>query len=141
MGVSVQAPNLDGFSTGYFTFNNMRMEIAGFLGDDWRDHYEAMIMAPYDMDWDAYNAKTADMERWLSEDDKLVLDFLYASDCEGSLDAEHCRAVKHLMDYKHDAWRADTRSWAYQAYEPFTFADLYDLMEDGWKSGKGIEWY
>lgn len=140
MGVSVDSKHY-GFSTGYITFDKLRLEIAGLLGDEWREHYEDMLLAPYDMIWSDYNDKTEEMSEGLSQDDEMVLDFLYASDCEGSLSPEQCRAVMQLMDSKHDVWQADARSWAYLMNDPFTLADFRLMLEDGWNSGYGIEWY
>ena len=85
----------------------------------------------------------ADEERMaesLPEGDLPVLDFLYAPDCEGEMDPEHCRALASLMDRTREEWQDEGRSYAYAAYDPFTLADFYNLVQDGWDTGEGISW-
>lgn len=139
MGICVKSQDYE-FYTGYFTFNALRTEIAGLLGDEWREHYEAMIFAPYDMTWDEYNAKTDEMAKALTSDEELVLDFLYLPDVEASLDKDHCKALMTLMERTHSMWQADIRSWAYVVHDPFTLADFHTMLEDGYESGEGIHW-
>ena len=139
MGVCVKSPKRE-FRTGYITFNHLRARIAGMLGDEWRTHYNAMLTAPYDMIWSEYDDLTERMAESLPERDLPVLDFLYASDCEGEMDPEHCRALAGLMDRTREEWQDEGRSYAYAAYDPFTLADFYNLVQDGWDTGEGISW-
>lgn len=139
MGVWVRSQGA-GFDTGYLTFNRLRLEIAALLGDEWREHYEKMFYLYTKEDFESYDAKTAGLAESCGPDEEMVLDFLYATDCGGELDAEHCRAIVQLMDCKSSMWAGDMRSWSYACHDAFTLADFQRLLEDGWKSGDGIEW-
>ena len=140
MGVCVKSKTYE-FSTGYITFNMLRLEIAGLLGNEWHTHYEDAIFAPYDMAWSEYNAKTEEMAKSLSKEDDMVVDFLYQPDCEGCIDSEHCKALIYLMERTQHEWKLDIRSWAYGADAPFTLTDFYLMLLDGQSSGEGIEWH
>lgn len=88
-----------------------------------------------------YNQYLNRLEKKYSDDSRrLVLEFLYASDCDGSMDAERCKAVYDLIKDCKDETQygyVDRAVWEI----PATISSFADLLREAVEDGKGIEWY
>lgn len=87
---------------GYGGFYNLRKTIAGLLSEEFRNLYE---------EWTSMNGSINDEEGnrlldnlykrgILTDDDDIIIDFLFASDCGGKLSAKGCKRLwKLIKDY------------------------------------------
>ena len=141
MSITIKSTNDDRIEIGYFGFYRLRRKIAELAS---LDIYNAYSMVP-DIKSEAekkdYNQYLNRLEKKYSDDSRsLVLEFLYASDCDGAMDAEHCKAVYDLIkdcDDKTQYGYVDCAMWDI----PATIASFAELLKEAADSGEGIEWY
>lgn len=101
MGVSIYA-NGSGksFDCSYGGFFNLRKNIAFALDKELGEHYAKMMSALVGggkSDW--YNEETRRIlaSDKFNDENEDVLDFLYASDCEGSISHKTCKKIYGLI--------------------------------------------
>lgn len=85
---------LDG---GYSILAKIRTRVANAWDKEFGEHYETLFNAT--VDFKAFNAKTREIlsdDRFKDEDQDIV-DFLFASDCEGSIDYKTCKKIYELI--------------------------------------------
>lgn len=143
MSITIKNSHDNEIEIGYFGFYRLRLKIAELTAEDICKHYEKLK--------DFARMSTGEKEHYNLETDKLmykyqhsqkhlVLDFLYASDCDGSMDAEHCKAIYNVIKDCHDETQygyVDRAMWDI----PATISSFADLLKEAVEDGKGIEWY
>lgn len=101
MGVTIENKNRS-IDMGYGGFYNLRKNIAGIYSIEFKNLYEEWCR-PYSKITNEEGNKilASFYERnILTDDDDIVLDFLFASDCEGKISVKGCRRLyKIIKDY------------------------------------------
>ena len=101
MGVTIYANGGSrDFNAGYGGFFNLRKNIAFAWDKELGEHYAQMMRSLLgEAEQKAYNEKTNKIlanDRFKDEDSD-ILDFLYASDCEGSISHKTCKKIYDLI--------------------------------------------
>ena len=140
MGVTLRSKNHEA-DMSYGSLNILRTRLAGMLlGDEWHAHYASIRECHTDEDYAAHDEKANALCKGLSSTQLYVVDFMYQSDCEGKLDALHCRGIWLLMQLNRSKWVDDTKTFAYVMRPPFTLSDFCEMLADGYDTEEGISW-
>lgn len=109
MGITIKSKNCS-IDLGYGGFMVLRTTVAELTAPDIYEHYKDLekgIML-FDTEkrkafFNDYDAKIQQLsEKYHGEKDG-ILDFLYASDCSGEMDLEHCKSIYEIIkDYDDD---------------------------------------
>ena len=142
MGVTIESKN-HAIDMGYGGFICLRTKVAELTAPDIFEHYKKSMdgMRLYDADerkafYESYDAKIEELDKKYNGKMSDVLDFLYESDCDAEMDADHCRSIYEVIkDYDDDilygyAGRKDCAK----------FADFKKIFKDGIDSGDGFSW-
>ena len=92
-----------GIDLGYYGFYKLRQKVADLAGDDIGEHYRNLNQVPiYDTAnrmrfLKEYNAKTYELDKKYEGKRTHILNFLYASDCEGTLSVEGCKSLYEVI--------------------------------------------
>ena len=140
MGVTIESKN-HSIDLGYGGFMCLRTKVAELAATDIFEHYKKSMdgMRLYDDDerkafYESYNAKIEELDKKYNGKMSDILDFLYESDCDAEMDADHCRSIYEVIkDYDDDilygyAGRKDCAK----------FADFKKIVKDGIDSGDGF---
>lgn len=141
MSIIIKNTNDDAIEIGYFGFYRLRRRIAELAAPDIFNAYSMVPDVKSETEKKEYSQYLNRLEKKYSDDSKrLVLDFLYASDCDGSIDAEHCKAVYDLIKDCKDETQygyVDRAVWEI----PATISSFAELLKEAVEDGKRIEWY
>ena len=142
MGVTIESKN-HSIDLGGWGFICLRTKVAELAAPDICEHYKKSMdgMRLYDEDkrkafYESYNAKIAELDKKYEGKMSDILDFLYESDCDAEMDADHCRSIYEVIkNYDDDilygyAGRKDCAK----------FADFKKIVKDGIDSGDGFSW-
>ncbi len=104
MGVTLRnKEDYIGIDLGYYGFYKLRQKVADLAGDDIGEHYRKLNQVPiYDTAermrfLKEYNAKIDELDRKYEGNRTHILDFLYASDCGGTLSVEGCKSLYEVI--------------------------------------------
>ena len=107
MGVTIESKNYS-IDMGCGGFNRLRVKVAGLTGKEIGEHYEELDKGMFlygtqrEDFFEKYNKKISELE----EKFKIphgILDFLYASDCEGKATPKKCKQIYEVIkDYDDD---------------------------------------
>lgn len=141
MSIIIKNTNDNSIEIGYFGFYRLRFKIAELTAEDICRHYEHLTDYMTKEEMEHYNLETDKlMFKYQHSQKHLVLEFLYASDCDGEMDAEHCKAIYDLIK---DC--DDKTQYGYIGHAvwdiPATISSFADLLREAVEDGKGIEWY
>lgn len=104
MGVTITAKNAKyDFDMSYFGFNDLRRNIALALDEEFGKSYAEWGMSYIrggDFEWKAKLCERIINKKCLDDEYKDVLDFLYASDCEGKIGYKTCKKISELLEKK-----------------------------------------
>ncbi len=120
---------------GYGTFFHLRSVIAGKLDSEFGALYTSIPKCRSKDDYDELNAK---MNQVIA-DKKLeavadVLDFLFASDCEGEISTQACGKIFELVkDY------SDNMMYGYQGTNN-SFEDFKQMLKECNDTGQKVIW-
>lgn len=142
MGLTIESKNCS-IDLGYGGFKALRTKVAELTAPDIYEHYKnletGMILfgTVRQSFFDNYNAKIQQLsEKYHGEKDE-ILDFLYASDCSGEMDLEHCKSIYEIIkDYDDDicygyCGRSDCAM----------FKDFKMVLEDCINNNCNMEWF
>ena len=96
MGVTITATNSKySFDMGVGGFLSLRVNIAKAMDRELGEHYATMSFCWRKDEWDAFDARTNEIlaDSRFSEEDGDWLDFLFASDTEGSISHKTCKKI------------------------------------------------
>lgn len=143
MGVTIESKN-HSIDLGYDGFRMLRVKVSELAAPDIFEHYKKAMdgMQLYDEDkrkafYESYDAKIAELDKKYDGKMSDIIDFLYESDCDAKIDADHCRSIYAVIkDYDDDilygyAGRKDCAK----------FADFKKIVKDGIDSGNGFNWF
>ena len=139
MGVTIESKNRS-IDLGYGGFRNLRMKVAELTAPDIYEHYEYLEQS-VNLDsrerkkfFDVYNQK---IEEKYGGKYAYILDFLYASDCNASMDLEHCKSIYDIIK-EYD----DKVCYGYiGGPDCAMFSDFKEVIKDAIESGEWIEWF
>lgn len=141
--MSITIKNTNDNEIGYFGFYRLRLKIAELTAEDICRHYEKLkdFASMSTEEKEHYNLGTDKlMFKYQHSQKHLILDFLYASDCDGAMDAEHCKAIYNVIKECKDETQygyVDRAMWDI----PATISSFADLLKEAADNGEGIEWY
>ena len=107
MGVTIESKN-HSMDLGYGGFYNLREKIAELTASDIYEHYKKLGDAPYDEEkrkwfFEEYDSKISEISKKYRGEKDLILNFLYASDGNGTISVEACKAIYEVIkDYDDD---------------------------------------
>lgn len=141
MSIIIKNTNDNSIEIGYFGFYRLRRKIAELAAPDIFNAYSMLPDIKSEAEKKDYSQYLKRLEEKYSDDSRsLVLEFLYASDCDGSMDAEHCKAVYDLIKDCKDETQygyVDRAVWEI----PATISTFAEILKEAVEDGKGIEWY
>ena len=104
MGITIESKNYS-IDMGYCGFNRLRQKITDLTGKEIGEHYKELDKGMFiigmekEVFFKKYNKKISELE----EEFKIphgILDFLYASDCEGEITSAKCKQIYEIIkDY------------------------------------------
>lgn len=143
MSITIKNTNDNRIEIGYFGFYRLRLKIAELTAEDIYRHYEHLteFSKMSKEERNHYNLETDKMMcKYQHSQEHLVMEFLYASECDGAMDAEHCKAIYNVIK---DC--QDKTQYGYVDYAsleiPATISSFAELLKEAVDSGEGIEWY
>lgn len=101
MGVTIESLNYS-IDLGYGGFNNIRKRVAQLTGKEIGEHYEELDKGMFlptserKVFFEEYNKKISKLEERHSLPHG-ILDFLYASDCGGTVSPEKCEQIYEVI--------------------------------------------
>lgn len=108
MGITLDSKNCS-IDLGYSGFNNLRTKVAELTAPDIHEHYKKLAEGMFligttkEKFFKDYNAEIQRLSEKYNEEKDNILDFLYASDCDGEMDVEHCKSIYDVIkDYDDD---------------------------------------
>ena len=141
MGVTIKSSHQHSIDLGGGGFRRLRTKIAELAAPDIFEHYKKLdeyLRSPNRKAFfEDYDAKIAELDEKYKGKMSDILDFLYKSDCNAEMDADHCRSIYEIIkDYDDDilygyAGRKDCAK----------FADFKKIVKDGIDSGDGFSWF
>lgn len=144
MGLTINSKN-HSIDLSYSGFYRLRKKVAKLTKSDIYEHYKmlndgsyALIKIKGNEDFFAwYDRKIEELDKKYDGKYSEVLEFLYTSDCNGEMDAEHCKSVYEIIkDYDDDI------CYGYRGRSDCVmFKDFKQLIKDGADTRTGIEWY
>lgn len=139
MGVTIKSSK-HSIDLGGGGFKRLRTKVAELAAPDIFEHYkkldEYLRFPNRKTFFEDYDTKIAELDKKYEGKMSDILDFLYESDCNAEMDAEHCRSIYEVIkDYDDDilygyAGRKDCAK----------FADFKKIVKDGIDSGDGFSW-
>jgi len=140
MGITLESKNFS-IDMGYGGFMRLRNKVAELAGKEIGQHYADLDKAPYfgeerNKFFEQYDRETAE----LAETSKIphgILNFLYASDCEGKISASKCKQIyKVIKDYD------DNLAYGYCGRSDCaTFKDFKKIVNDCIENKCSMKWW
>lgn len=146
MGFCITATNSKySFDGGMGGFMSLRENIASAWDKEFGDHYANLRRCIWEKDYEEFNKKTNQI---LSEsrfedggekaDDRDIVDFLFASDCEGKISYKTCKKIYDLIkdiDF-------GNRIFTYAAYsDGKDYEHFKDFLLDCYKRRAKMRWH
>ena len=97
MGVTIHATNsTTSFDCGGGGFFNLRKNVALAWDEEFGEHYATLAGCN---DYEAFDKKTLEIisDERFKDEDQDILDFLFASDCEGKITHKTCKKIYDLI--------------------------------------------
>lgn len=141
MGVTIDSENCS-IDLGYSGFNRLRTKVAELTAPDILEHYMKLEKGMFltgtirEEFFKDYNTEIQRLSEKYNGDKDNILDFLYASDCDGEMDVEHCKSIHDVIkDYDDDicygyCGRPDCAM----------FGDFKELVKDCIDTNTPMEW-
>ena len=141
MGMTIKSKSRS-IDLGGGGFRRLRTKVAELAAPDIFEHYKKLDegMRLYGDErkafYKSYDAKIAKLDKKYKGRMSDILDFLYESDCDAEMDADHCRSIYEVIkDYD------DNILYGYAGRKDCAkFADFKAIVKDGIDSGDGFTW-
>lgn len=141
MGVTISSENCS-IDLGYGGFYNLRKKVAELTAEDIFEHYKHLSDAPYNEKerekfFEEYDKKIVEIAEAHNDEINEILDFLYASDCNGEASVNECKKIYEVIkDYDDDIlygyWgRPDCAK----------FRDFKEIVKDCIDTNTSMKWY
>lgn len=104
MGVTLESINCS-LDFGYGGFNNIRTRVAELAAEDIGEHYKHLSDAPFfeeerKLFFEEYDKKIVEISKAHNGEMDGILDFIYASDCDGEMSVDVCKQIYEVIkDY------------------------------------------
>lgn len=143
MGVTINSKSKS-IDLGYGGFSLLRTKISELTNTQIAEHYKELEKGSFLFDEDKrkeffkkYDAETKRLDEKYDYKYNSILHFLYACDCEATMDADVCKDLYEVIkDYDDDiAYGYVGRS------DCTTFEDFKELVKDCVDNNCSIEWY
>lgn len=142
MGVTISSENYS-IDLGYGGFNNLRTKVAELAAGDIGEHYKKLhegifLFGSLREDFfKEYDKKINEIAKAHNGEMDEILDFLYASDCEGEVPVKVCEKIYEVIkDYD------DNILYGYAGRPDCAkFKDFKELVKDCIDSNCSMEWY
>ncbi len=142
MGVSITCTNAKyDFDMGYGGFFNLRKNVAIALDKEFGELYATLSKCLVDEDFAKFDKKAEAMiaAKHLDDTHRDVLDFLFASDCDGKCGYRTCKKIADLLnkDYK----RLFDKGFRYGAQQHDDYREFIIFLNDCYRYHKNMVWY
>lgn len=98
MGVIITANNSKTtFNCGYGGFMNLRNNIASAFDKEFGELYKNLLLYITENEINGYNEKVNKILSERFKDDEDIINFLFASDCEGKISYKTCKKIYDLI--------------------------------------------
>lgn len=141
MGVTIESKNYS-IDMGYDGFKRLRTKIAELTTEEIAKHYKHLDDAPHfggisHLFFESYNKKIEELDKKYNYKYDVVLNFLYASDCNAEIPYTHCEKIYELIkDYDDDIL------YGYVGQPDCAkFADFKNLVKDCIDNKCSMEWW
>lgn len=141
MGVTIESKNY-AIDLGYRGFFNLRCRVAKLAAGDIGEHYEKLSCAPLfgedrKIFFKEYDEHISELAEKYNGEMNHVLDFIYKSDCGGTISPEHCKSIwKVIKDYD------DNILYGYAGRKDCAkFKDFKNIVKDCIDSNCEMEWF
>ncbi len=102
MGVTIDSENCS-IDLGYGGFSNLRTKVAELTAPDIYNHYKKLEKGMFltgtkkEAFFKDYNMEIQRLSEKYNGEKDNIFDFLYASDCDGEMDVEHCKSIYEVI--------------------------------------------
>lgn len=142
MGVTIDSENCS-IDLGYGGFGNLRTKVAELTAPDIYEHYKKLEDGMFLLGikrkefFKRYNAQIQRLSEKYNGEKDNILDFLYASDCNGEMDIEHCKSIYEVIkDYDDDV------CYGYRGrLDCAMFKDFKELVKDCIETNTSMNWF
>lgn len=139
MGVNIYTLNMDNI-LGAGGFMRLRRRIAELRGGEIAEHYIASLECFPDDISPEHTAIGEGLFNNATHEDRLLMNFLYASDVEGFIGWEAAHVILQLCEQVENEERSDV--YGYSAWEDaFTFGDFCDMLRDAVDESCPLWWH
>lgn len=142
MGVTIESEN-HSIDLGYGEFSNLRMKVAELTAQDIYEHYKNLdkgmflIGSRREDFFKEYNKKIAELDAKYNGEKSNILDFLYACDCDGEMNVEHCKSIYEVIK-NYD----DNISYGYVGRSDCAkFNDFKEIVKDCIETNTSMTWF
>lgn len=144
-GLSITANNSQySFDCGYGGFFNLRKNVALAFDEELGKHYSSMSACIYDEDYKMFDAKTNNIlaDPRFSDADNDVLDFLFASDCDGSISYRTAKKIANLLSANYQQLDLGKKIFTYGAHsDGKDYQHFIDFLNDCYSHRRKVFWY
>ena len=125
---------LDG---GYSILIKIRTRVANAFDKEFGEHYKTLFDCYDNADFKAFNAKTRKIlsDDRFKDEDKDIVEFLFASDCEGSISYKTCKKIYELIKDNNEP--AQLR---YALYSDNDWEDFKQLLKECYSHRSKMYW-
>ena len=139
MGVTLQSKGSQiDLTGGYGMFFKIRTRVAIAWDKEFGEHYKTISSCCKNEDFKKFNKKANEIlkdERFKNED-KDILDFLFASDCDGKCNYKTCKKIYDLIkDIKDDKLQL-----RYAMDSDYDWEDFKQLLKDCYSHRANLTW-
>ena len=143
MGVSIVCKNPKyGFDMGYGGFFNLRKNVALALDKEFGELYATLSKCWNDEELLKFDRKAEKMiaDKHLDDNYCDVLNFLFASDCEGKCRYKTCKQIEELLKTNYDKLDLANKSFRYVCDAHNDYLEFMEFLRDCYKHHKNMEW-
>lgn len=100
MGVTIKATNSSrSFDMGFGGFMSLRTNIAKAFDKEFGEHYDTLSTCWKEEHYKAFDERTNEIlkDPRFKEEDVDIIEFFFASDCEGSISHKTCKKIYNII--------------------------------------------
>lgn len=139
MGLTLTANKSNySFDMGAGGFFNLRANIADLFDEQFGEHYRKLLKCYYQKDYEEHDRIANEILSYprFKEEDADILDFLYASDCDGKISYKTCGKLYNLIkdhDFSNECFR-------YAAYAHNDYEELKGFLKECYSHRRNAYW-
>ena len=143
MGITITCTNSKyDFDMGYGGFFNLRKNIALCLNKEFGENYAMLskCISKAQFEENDRNAEYLISKHHLDDEYADILDFLYASDCDGKINYKTCKQIEELLKANYNKLDLASKSFRYGCAAHNDYVEFMEFLRDCYKYHKNMEW-